>query len=195
MNRHAWFYRKLLRVYPATLRKEYADEMSGAFEDLLSEAREAGRRFPLRRTWRFVLVDLVASASRERMEDAMNNHAIMARILLIAVPVAALGGMAYMGSAVGIAVLAIGLALIVLGWRAVSESFHGPSPKRWWFTPLLGITLFGVGIGITQLPGPEDLIWGLATLVGLIGLVTALVSVALSLFSWSRSPAAPWGTR
>ena len=125
----------------------------------------------------------------------MNNHPMLTRMLLIGVPVAALAGMAFMGSVVGIVVLALGLVLLTLGWRAVSASFHGPSPKRWWFTPLLGIALFGVGIGITQLPGPGDLIWGLASLVGLIGVVTALVSVFLSLFALTRRPAAPSASR
>ena len=195
MNRHASFYRRLLRVYPATLREEYAEEMSGVFEDLLSDAQESGRRFPALRTWRFVIVDLVASASRERMEDAMNNHPIPTRMLLIGVPVASLAGMAFFGSVIGIPVLAAGLVLLMLGWRAVSASMYGPSPRPWWLTPLLGIALFGVGIVFTQLPGPGDLMWGLATLLGLIGLLTALVSVAVSLFAWSRRPAAPSASR
>ena len=195
MNRHASFYRRLLRVYPATLREEYADEMSGVFEDLLSEAQQSGRRFPVLRTWSFVMLDLVASASHERMEDAMNNHPIPTRMLLIGVPVASLAGMALFDSVIGIPVLAAGLVLLALGWRAVSASMYGLSPKPWWFTPLLGIALFGVGIAFALLPGPTDLMWILATLVGTIGMVTVLVSVAFSLFSWIRRPAAPSASR
>jgi hypothetical protein len=129
------------------------------------------------------------------MEDAMNNHPILARMLLIGVPVASLAGMALFGSVIGIPVLAVGLILLVLSWRAVSASLYGPSPRPRWFTPLLGIALFGVSIVFTQLPGPGDLMWGLATLLGLIGMVTVLVSVALSLFAWSRRPAAPSASR
>ena len=125
----------------------------------------------------------------------MNNHAILARMLLIGVPVASLTGMAFFGSVIGIPVLAAGLVLLALGWRAVSASMYGPSHRPWWFTPLLGIALFGVSIVFTQLPGPGDLMWGLATLLGLIGLLTALVSVAVSLFAWSRRPAAPSASR
>ena len=121
----------------------------------------------------------------------MNNHPILARMLLIGVPVASLAGMAFMGSVIGIVVLALGLVLLTLGWRAVSDSIHGPSPTRWWFTPLLGIALVGVGIVLTLMPGPSNLRYGLANLLGLAGLVTALVSVVLSLFAWQRRRAAP----
>lgn len=189
MNRHASFYRRLLRVYPTALREEYADEMSGVFEDLLSQAQESSRRFAAVHTWRFVLADLVVSACHERMEDAMSNHAILARTLLIGVPVASLAGMAFFGSAIGSVVLALGLVLLTLGWRAVSASMYGTSLRRWWSTPLLGIALFGVGIVFTIVPGPSNVRWMLATLVGMTGLVTALVSLALSLLSWIRRPA------
>ena len=121
----------------------------------------------------------------------MNNHAILGRMLLIGVPVAALAGMALFDSVIGIVVLVVGLVLVVLGWRAVSASVYGSTLKRWWFKPLLGVALFGVGIVFTLLPGPGELWWILATLVGTIGMVTVLVSVALSLFAWSRRPAAP----
>jgi hypothetical protein len=169
--------------------------MAGLFEDLLADAKRSGRRFPALRLWVSTFVDFSVSASHERMEDAMNNHAILGRMLLIGVPVAALAGMALFGSVIGSVVLAVGLVLVMLGWRAVSASVYGPTLKRWWFTPLLGTALFGVGIVFTVLPGPGDLMWTLATLVGTIGMVTALVSVVLSLFAWIRRPAAASANR
>jgi hypothetical protein len=168
--------------------------MAGLFEDLLADAQRSGRRFPALRLWVATFVDFLVSSSYERKEDAMTNHPILTRMFLIGIPAASLSGMALFGSFIGIPVMAAGLILLVLGWRAVSASIYGPGPKPWWFTPLLGIALFGVGIAFAALPGPTDLMWTLATLVGAIGLVTVLVSVVLSLFSWARRrPAASTG--
>jgi phosphoribosylaminoimidazole-succinocarboxamide synthase len=70
----------MLIAYPAAFRDDYADELAGLFEDLLADARRSGRPLSVLRFWLSVFLDLLTSATRERMEDAMNNHPIRSRM-------------------------------------------------------------------------------------------------------------------
>lgn len=62
MSRHVGLYRRLLALYPATFRAEYADEMARLFADQLRDARQAGGATPVARLWAATLADLVATA-------------------------------------------------------------------------------------------------------------------------------------
>jgi len=181
VSRHISLYRRMLLVYPAAFRDAYADEMVRLFEDLLADAKRPGQRLGVLRLWTLTMVDLLTSARRQRMEGAMNNHPAITRALLVAVPVATVAGLFVIGPALALFALALGIAVLATRWRSLGAALGEPRRGRWWVAPLLGLALVAAGVGITQLPGPGDLRWGLATLLGLIGMVTAVGSVLLSL--------------
>ena len=118
----------------------------------------------------------------------MTNHPIITRVLLVAVPVAALAGLFLVGPALAVSALAIGVALLALRWSSLGNALRVSGRGRWWLAPLVGIALIGVSYGVTMLPGRGDLIWGLASLLFLIGAATAVGSVLLSLIGWTRRP-------
>jgi hypothetical protein len=66
LERHTRIYRMFLLAYPASFRKEYEEEMVLVFRDLLGDASRRGR-MELALTWFRVLVDLVRTASQERV--------------------------------------------------------------------------------------------------------------------------------
>ena len=193
MSRHISLYRRLLVVYPAAFRHAYADEMVRLFEDLLADARRPGERLGILRLWMSTVIDLLTSATRQRMEDAMNNHPALTRLLLVAIPTATLAGLFVVGPALGLAALALGIVLLALRWRSLATALRSPGRREWWITPLVGLALIGAAVGITALPGPGDLRWGLASLLFVIGALVALGSVLRSLVAIvSRPPTPPF---
>jgi len=191
VSRHASLYRRLLVGYPAAFRRDYAEEMTGLFEDLLADARRSGERFAGLRLWIWAITDLITTATHERMEDAMNNHPVVTRILLVAVPVAGLAGLGIVGPALAVSVLALGVALLALRWSSLGSALRVSGRGRWWVAPLVGLALVGASFGVTQLPGRGDYIWGLASLLFLVGAATTIGSVLLWLIAWTRRPTAP----
>ena len=188
VSRHISLYRQLLLLYPAAFRDAYADEMVRLFEDLLADARRPGEPRGVLRLWMSTVIDLVTSATRQRMEDAMNNHPVLTRLLLVAVPTAAFAGLFIVGPAIGLSVLALGIAAVALRWRSLAAALRGPGRREWWITPLVGLALIGAAVGVTQLPGPGDVRWGLASLLFLLGALIAVGSVLRSLFALARRP-------
>jgi hypothetical protein len=160
------------------------------FEDLLTDAKRSGEPVAVPRLWIWAISDLLTSSTRQRMEDAMNNHPVITRTLLLAVPVAALAGLAVVGPALAVSALALGVALLALRWRSLGSALSAPRRGRWWFTPLVGLALVGASFGVTHLPGRGDYIWGLASLLFLIGALMALGSILLSLIEIVRRPPA-----
>ena len=193
VSRHVSVYRRMLLVYPAAFRHAYAEEMVRLFEDLLAEARRPGERPGVLRLWMSSVIDLLTSATHQRMEDAMNNHPALTRLLLVAVPTATLTGLFVVGPALGLAASALGIVLLALRWRTLATALRGPGRSQWWIGPLVGLALIGAAVGITALPGPGDLRWGLASLLFVIGALIALGSVLRSLVAIvSRPPAPPF---
>lgn len=62
MNRQVAAFRRLLRVYPAAFRAEYADEMTRLFAEQLDDASTSERRSAIARLWVTTLVDLAVTA-------------------------------------------------------------------------------------------------------------------------------------
>ena len=121
----------------------------------------------------------------------MNNHPALTRLLLVAVPTATLAGLFVIGPALGLAALALGIAMLALRWRSLAPALRGPGRREWWIAPLVGLALIAAAAGITALPGPGDLRWGLASLVFVIGTLIAVGSVLRSLVAVVSGPPAP----
>lgn len=59
-------YRRLLRLYPAAFREEFADAMLQHFRDLRGDASQSGRRFSMASFSMRIVADTVFAAIRER---------------------------------------------------------------------------------------------------------------------------------
>jgi hypothetical protein len=176
----------MLRLYPGAFRQSYGDELLRLFEDLLQDAREPGSRLGVLRLWTYIVVDLLTSVVNQRMEDPMNNHPVLTRLLILAVPVAALGALFAVGPAFGVSALALGMAAIALRWRSLGSALRGPGGGAWWLAPLFGLALMGAAAGVTHLPGRGDYIWALASLLFVIGGLTLVGSLLRSLYVYLR---------
>jgi hypothetical protein len=180
VSRQVGIYRRLLRLYPASFRRAFGDEMVQVFRDQMEDARS--ERLGTVRLWLRILGDLAGSSTHERMEDALNNHPVLTRALLVAIPAAILGGASFVGAGAAIPASALGLALLALRWRSVGEALRAPVGRSWWLVPALGAVLVVLGFGVIAMPGPGDLRWGLATLLGLVGILIATGSLLRSAF-------------
>ena len=69
MSRHARFYRRLLRLYPATFRDDFADEMAVLFDDQLRDGRASGRPLATARLWARTLADLLLTAPGQHLRE------------------------------------------------------------------------------------------------------------------------------
>lgn len=116
----------------------------------------------------------------------MNNHPVLTRLLIVAVPVAALAGLFTIGPALGVSALALGIAAIALRWRSLGSALRGSGRGEWWLAPLFGLLLMGAAVGVTQLGGPGDLRWGVASLLFVIGGLTIVGSLLRSLYVYLR---------
>ena len=67
MNRHERAFRRLVRLYPATFRAEYEDQIVGLFADQLRDSRASGDNSAVARLWAEVLTDLIATAPGEHL--------------------------------------------------------------------------------------------------------------------------------
>ena len=121
----------------------------------------------------------------------MNNHPVLTRLLIVAVPVGALAGLFAIGPALGLSALALGIAVIALRWRSLGSALRGPGRGEWWLAPLFGLMLMGAAVGVTRLGGPGDLRWGLASLLFVMGTLIAVGSVLRSLVVIVSRPPRP----
>jgi len=112
----------------------------------------------------------------------MNNHPALTRLLLVAGPAVTFGVLFVfdIGAALTLAALALGGAILLVRSRSLTAAFRGPLHGPWWAAPLMGLGLIGVGLVLTALPGPGELRWALATLLGLVGMVIVVASLLLS---------------
>jgi hypothetical protein len=60
--RHVRWFGRLLRIYPASFRHDYADEMTRLFAEQVRDARQSGGRAAVARVWAESLIDLVLTA-------------------------------------------------------------------------------------------------------------------------------------
>lgn len=69
MSRHERAFRRLIRLYPASFREQYEDQMTGLFADQVRDARTSGSPLALTRLWAHTLIDLVATAPRQHLRE------------------------------------------------------------------------------------------------------------------------------
>jgi hypothetical protein len=69
VNRHERAFRGLIRVYPASFREQYEDQMTGLFVDQVRDARTSGSPLALTRLWAHTLIDLIATAPRQHLRE------------------------------------------------------------------------------------------------------------------------------
>ena len=188
--RHVALYRRLLVLYPRSFHQEYGDAVVQLFADLVRAAHGPGRRLGLARLWIGTGVDLLTSSTRQRIEEAMSDHPGRTRILLVAVPVAAIAVLSLLGTPPGALVAIVGVTIVVARRRSVATALAQPRANRWWIAPVVGLGLIGLAVGLPQLlPGPGDVKWGLSSLVFVAGAVTVIASLVRTLALAVRRPA------
>ena len=75
--RSNWMYRKLLRLYPARFRDEYAFPMAQCFRDMCLEAARTGGSRGVLRVWLRVFPDFARSLVREQIDSRWGKEGIM----------------------------------------------------------------------------------------------------------------------
>ena len=194
MNRHIAAYRFTLRLYPSRFRQAYGPEMTQLFADLLADQRGFGQRFNVWRLWAHTLLDTVSSATRERMEEPMKNHAALTRTLFVTIPLAAFVGLALVGKLAALAFLAVWVVVLVARRGSLRGALLEPRRGRWWIWPSIGLVIVGSGFALAPLPVPGDVRWALifgglfaGTAVTLASLVRTVALLALR----PRMPSVP----
>src|SRR5690349_23887189 len=71
-DRHVWFYRRLITLYPQPFRDEYADDMVMLFEDMLRDGSSAA-------VWQRTLRDV---RSEEHTSELQSRRDLVCRLLL-----------------------------------------------------------------------------------------------------------------
>ncbi len=66
---HARVYRALLRLYPASFRTRFTDEMVLLFDDQLRDARQTSATVGMLMTWTRIIGDLLITATAEHLRD------------------------------------------------------------------------------------------------------------------------------
>ena len=69
MNRHDRAFRRLIRLYPASFRDHYEEQMTGLFADQVRDAQASDAPLALTRLWAHTLVDLVSTAPRQHLRE------------------------------------------------------------------------------------------------------------------------------
>jgi hypothetical protein len=69
VNRHERAFRRLIRLYPASFRAHYEDQMTGLFADQVRDARTSGSPLALTRLCAHTLIDLIATAPRQHLRE------------------------------------------------------------------------------------------------------------------------------
>jgi hypothetical protein len=164
-------YRHLLRFYPKSVRTEFGDAMEQVHRDLRVHGGMRGSRLFLA-----TARDLIRSAPRLRMEEAMARHPGRTRALVTILVAAALVGLVAVGPLLGIPAL---VALLVYMARHADDIAGATHSRALWLGfPIAGGVLFLVGITADALGAGDSGWWPLAVGGAIIGgpmLVIALV--------------------
>ena len=164
--------RLVLRAYPASFRRRYGDELVRSVQDL--------RRHRGMSRWRIallVVVDLVRTAPRLRME-AVGNQGVASVIIAAAVVLLA----AVVGSPVLPIVILGGVGLLALGLRRRDRSgVPGPIPPGRWYRCIgAGLASFLVGCAALVIDGDDELseaVWSIWMLSWALGAVLVVYGV------------------
>jgi hypothetical protein len=197
MISHGVVYGLLLRLYPARFRRTYGHEMEMLFADLVADQRGPGARLGTFRLWVHTLADTMLNASRERIEDTMQNQAAITRTLMFVFPIAGFAAMGTLGMYLGFAVLAVGVLVLVVRRRTLPDALVGSGRGRWWAWTLAGMALVGLsfvfGKIFSDIGGDfaNETAWLLWFLLFFSGALVIAVSLVRGLAILLRRPSTP----
>lgn len=123
MSAHTRAYRACVRAYPPQFRREFADDLTHAFDDLRRDLGPA-------RAWRRTLLDLAVTLPRYRLESLMEPRRTVPTLTVVAIVLIALGV-----TSVLVTSMVVGAVLIPIGiWMALTQrrarSTRAPDPDR-----------------------------------------------------------------
>lgn len=190
LARHVRVYRRLLRLYPASFRREYGVAMVQVFTDCLREDTRDRRRAALTRVWVHVLRDLALSVPNQRIEALMSEQQTTTRLAAVIVTVAL--------TIVAIAALgwpSILLLAAIAAW-ATYQYRHGryvrlPHHGRWHRWIVAGAAILAIASAAIVWFDLNDLLYSLWLLLTIAGVCACAVGIAIGLRDHVRGPAQP----
>ncbi len=164
-------YRLLLRLYPKSVRNEYGDAMQQLHRDQRVHSGMSGPRLFIATTR-----DVVRSAPRLRLEEAMSHHPGRTRAVVTILVAAALVGFVAIGPLLFFPAL---LALVIYMARHADDIDGAKHAQALWLgIPIAGGVLFLASLAADALGAGDSAWWPLAVGGAIIGgpmLVIALV--------------------
>ena len=166
-------YRHLLLLYPKSVRADFGDAMEQVHRDLREHSGLRGLRLFLATTR-----DLVRSAPRLRLEEAMAHHPTRARAVVTMLVAAALVGLVAIGPLLATPAL---VALLVYMARHADDLDGAKHSRALWFgLPIAGGVLFLAGMTADGLGAGDSSWWPLAVGPLIIGGPTLVIALVLN---------------
>ena len=179
-DRHVWFYRRLITLYPQPFRDEYADDMVMLFEDMLRDGSSAA-------VWQRTLRDVSKSVLVQRLEKLMSEpRARLAGVMTFVCLGIAVTGLLVAGTGPLTFLVPVGISFIAacmaLAYWSVNRSYIEPADRmhQYWLRFLgSGAALLIAAViatNVLHIDGPWELLigdvivgWALVGLGGFLG--------------------------
>lgn len=123
MSAHTNVYRACVRAYPQQFRREFADDLTRAFDDLRCDLGPA-------RAWRRTLLDLAVTLPRYRLESLMEPRRSGTTLTVIATVLIALGVWSVLVIPFGAVLIPVGIGIALTQRSTLARSTRPPDPDR-----------------------------------------------------------------
>lgn len=180
LARHKSLYQRLLRLYPASFRRDYGQAMVQLFCDRLRDEARHRPRAAAMRAWLQTLGDLALSVPDQRIEVFMSEQQTTARLLTAIIAVSlSIAAIALIG------IPAIVLLAAVAAWLVYQQRrgryVRLPSQSKWYRWVLSGVAAIAVGPLLLIFSLEGDWVWGLGSALTVPGLLAVAAGVAMGL--------------
>lgn len=191
LARHSLRYQRLLRLYPASFRREYGPDMVQVFSDCLYDEVRRRRRAASARVWLHTLRDLAVSVPNQQVEAFMFQQqttplqlAAVAAMVMLSIAAAF-----FVGPFAVVPFLAVAGWLVYQERRAQVVRSRRSTWQRW--------VMCSVGLlAITWLPAfawlaISESAWGGMMVLTFVAMIMIVVGVAMGLRDRPRDPVKP----
>jgi hypothetical protein len=187
--RYRRWYRRLLRMYPASHRERFGEAMEQTFVDVIRERAAVGRGIAGSALWMFA--ETAAAIARERVVSMSGTSArigrvVMATALLLLVPFVAMQFTAEVNwsmldfAFMGALLFGTGLAYQLIAWHARSAAYRLAVAVA--MAGVFFLVWVNAAVGIIGDPGGVNLMYAGVLLIGIVGAVATRL----------RAPAMAW---
>ena len=179
LARHRSLYRRLLWLYPASFRRDYGQAMVQVFCDRLRDEAHHRPRAAAMRAWLHTLRDLALSVPKQRIEAVMSEQQTTVRLLTLIVALSlSITAITFIG------IPAVVLLAAVPAWLAYQHRrgrlLRLPGQSNWYRWVLSGVTVLALEwLALTLSGEADEWVWGLASLLAVLGLLAVTAGVAM----------------